>query len=94
MSGVRLGGRESDLTIPECGLAIMHVASINHDSCVVCARQIQHACADYRISISFTFYSRYTIDRLVDRPPPPPPRPPLSRVPPVLSMLGLALGVR
>ena len=23
MSGVRLGGRESDLTIPECGLAIM-----------------------------------------------------------------------
>ena len=24
MSGVRLGGRESDLTIPECGLAIMH----------------------------------------------------------------------
>ena len=23
MSGVKLGGRESDLTIPECGLAIM-----------------------------------------------------------------------
>ena len=23
MSGVQLGGRESDLTIPECGLAIM-----------------------------------------------------------------------
>jgi hypothetical protein len=24
VSGVRLGGRESDLSIPECGLAIMH----------------------------------------------------------------------
>ena len=24
MSGVKLGGRESDLTIPECGLAIMY----------------------------------------------------------------------
>jgi hypothetical protein len=23
LSGVKLGGRESDLTIPECGLAIM-----------------------------------------------------------------------
>ena len=25
MSGVQLGGRESDLTIPECGLAIDHI---------------------------------------------------------------------
>ena len=28
MSGVRLGGRESDLTIPECGLAIMGQFSV------------------------------------------------------------------
>ena len=27
MSGVKLGGRESDLTIPECGLAIMQWTS-------------------------------------------------------------------
>ena len=28
MSGVQLGGRESDLTIPECGLAIMFSRSV------------------------------------------------------------------
>ena len=32
MSGVKLGGRESDLTIPECGLAIMPAAS--RETCV------------------------------------------------------------
>ena len=30
MSGVKLGGRESDLTIPECGLAIMSAAHHGH----------------------------------------------------------------
>ena len=28
MSGVKLGGGESDLTIPECGLAIMRLVSL------------------------------------------------------------------
>ena len=33
MGGVGLGGRESDLTIPECGLAIMqHVSSVQTNS--------------------------------------------------------------
>jgi hypothetical protein len=29
VSGVRLGGRESDLTIPECGLAIMSLRPLS-----------------------------------------------------------------
>ena len=34
MSGVKLGGRESDLTIPECGLAIMVGVKYWHFQCV------------------------------------------------------------
>jgi hypothetical protein len=53
VSGVKLGGRESDLTIPECGLAIMP-----------CTVQGKFRCYSIRERLAATRYSTHYVQKI------------------------------